>query len=124
MCEVVKVMSLSGVLVNLALFSRSIVPPVMYLTGTPVWRVNSLPMFSSIRSRKLPPQVLTTSASWAQATLPSSAPASRPATESLRIIEIPLSVLVPPSASDWKPDDGRGAGGGQVAFSFGLARIS
>ncbi|MCY1273888.1 hypothetical protein D9M68_252130 [compost metagenome] len=62
------------------------VPPVMYLTGTPVCRVNSLPMLSSMRSRKLPPQVLTTKASWAHAAVLPSVAESAQSAKSLRIV--------------------------------------
>jgi hypothetical protein len=57
-------MSLSGLpLASFSLFSRSIVPPVMYSTGTPVAAVNFLPMRLSTMSRQLPPHTLTTSLS-------------------------------------------------------------
>src|SRR6516165_11917946 len=63
-------MSLSGLpLAIFSLFSRSIVPPVMYSTGTPVSAVNLVPMILSTMSRQLPPQMLTTSLSWATASL-------------------------------------------------------
>jgi hypothetical protein len=51
----------------LAWLSRSIVPPVTYSTLTPVSTVNFFAIDSSIKSRKLPPQVLTTSFSSAEA---------------------------------------------------------
>src|SRR5262249_29975764 len=54
-------------LASFSLFSRSIVPPVMYSTGTPVVAVNFLPMRLSTMSRQLPPHTLTTSLSWALA---------------------------------------------------------
>src|SRR6266403_1716165 len=67
-CDVVKVISLSGLpFASFSLLSRSIVPPVMYSTGTPVTAVNFLPMRLSTISRQLPPQTLTTSLSCAMA---------------------------------------------------------
>ena len=65
---VVKIRSVSGLaLESLALFSRSIVPPVMYSTGTPVSAVKRLPMFSAAKSFQLPPQMLMRNGSCAAA---------------------------------------------------------
>src|SRR3984957_6153034 len=61
-------MSLSGLpLASFSLLSRSMVPPVTKSTGTPVLAVNFLATVSAIRSRQLPPQMLTTSLSCAYA---------------------------------------------------------
>ena len=43
------------------------VPPVMNSTSAPVSSVNFLATVSATRSRQLPPQMLTTSFSWATA---------------------------------------------------------
>src|SRR5215471_8022212 len=60
-------MSLSGEsFESFALLRRSMVPPVMNSTGTPVSCVNFLAAVSAIKSRQLPPQMLTTSLSWAR----------------------------------------------------------
>src|SRR5665213_2835205 len=92
-CEVVNVMSLSGVVASFALFRRYIVPPVMKLTGTPVSLVNSWPMYLSIRSRKLPPQLLITRASSALATPANIALSTSPAVMIFRIIEYPFQLI-------------------------------
>src|SRR3954451_11034496 len=61
-------MSLSGLpLASFALFSRSMVPPVMNSTSAPVCCLNFLAAVSATRSRQLPPQMLTTSFSCALA---------------------------------------------------------
>src|SRR5262245_53953758 len=59
-------MSLSGLpFASFALLSRSIVPPVMNSTATPVSLVNFLAAVLATRSRQLPPQMLTISFSCA-----------------------------------------------------------
>src|SRR5436190_653364 len=91
-------MSLSGLpLASFSLFSRSIVPPVMYSTGTPVAAVNLAPMMLATMSRQLPPQTLTTSLSCAVATAGARQSAARhdnvPSAKSIRFMLLSLDCL-------------------------------
>src|SRR5216684_2389858 len=87
-------MSLSGVpLASFSLFSRSMVPPVMYSTGTPVAAVNLLPMILATMSRQLPPQTLTTSLSCAVATAGASHSANAPSAVQIRFMLLSFDVL-------------------------------
>src|SRR5215475_4235917 len=84
-------MSLSGLpLASFSLFSRSIDPPVMYSTGTPVAAVNLAPMMLATMSRQLPPQTLTTSLSCAVATAGARHNANVPSARPIRFMLLSL----------------------------------
>src|SRR5690348_16509325 len=96
-------MSLSGLpLASFSLFNRSIVPPVMYSTGTPVAAVNLAPMMLATMSRQLPPQTLTTSLSCADAAVDARLSAKTPSARPIRFMLLSLDCRadLPPERSD------------------------